>query len=66
MKYHRWENIEGGVGCKRCGVIQLKKGHITACPPTFLEKILLDSIAYGSTKQTSTFKGLLALCKEGE
>ncbi len=61
MKYHRWEDTESGVRCKRCRVCQGKKAHITSCPPTPFELMLMDRIHYGNISHPLNFDGLHAI-----
>ena len=57
-KYHRWKQCEYGVQCKKCGVSQRKRAHITACPPTRFEIMTMDVIHCSDFSQPLNFDGL--------
>lgn len=66
MEYHRWQETGRGYECKRCGVSQRKKAHITSCPPTWFEMTLIDKINYGDFRTIDTeFDGLLSILNQG-
>ena len=58
MKYHRWKVIGNGVQCIRCGICQKKRGHITACPPTWFEMMIIKRLHYGDMTKPKSFNGL--------
>lgn len=58
MKYHRWEKVGDYYRCKKCGVSQIKKGHIISCPPTWFEKEMLHKIHYGNISSIDSWDEL--------
>ena len=65
MKYHKWESKGERVECIRCGVSVVKKARprrVTACPPTWFERSIIDRLWYGGSAGDS-FKGFHSLLR---